>query len=118
MPLDWSGLSEGVAALVVLMYSIRTVRAIAKDNQTFLSNHMSTNTAAMQDVAVNLATLNEKVVDFKEDNTRLLAQLHKDNLVMARELRKSDKTVTRKVEEQNEFALKKRLDTLEEGGKQ
>jgi hypothetical protein len=82
---DWTQLSIGVAALVTLVYSIRTVRGIAADNQKFLGNHMSTNTAAMRDVATNLASLNVKADDIRED-VKVLPDMHSDVQQIARQL--------------------------------
>jgi hypothetical protein len=72
---DFTQLTIGVAALVTLVYSIRTVRGIAADNQKFLGNHMSTNTRAMQDVAVNLASLNVKADDIRDDTHHISERL-------------------------------------------
>jgi hypothetical protein len=52
-------------------------------------------------------------VAFARVLARKLDRLHEDNLTAAATLHESDRTVTRKVEEQNMSAVSKRLDELE-----
>lgn len=66
--MDWSQLSVGVAAIVGLVYVARVMRGMQKDVLAFMNNHMSNISSSLEQVAVNLATLNERVDRLHDDN--------------------------------------------------
>lgn len=60
------------------------------ENQTFIGNHMSKNTATLANL-----------VDATSGLSTSVAQLHEDNMATAALLKKADRLTIRKVEEQN-----------------
>jgi uncharacterized protein YaaN involved in tellurite resistance len=103
---DWSQLSVGVAAVVALVYVTKVLRGMQRDVLSFMGNHMGNISSSLEATATNLASLNERV-----------DRLHDDNVEQARTLAKADKTATRKVEEQNQSAVKGRVSKLEKSAR-
>ena len=88
---DWSQISVGVAAIIGLIYVVRSIRTMNSEVLTFFGNHMSTMTKALTDVASNLSTLNARVESLHEDNRDALSTLHSDNMKTADILRDATK---------------------------
>lgn len=59
--MDWAQISVGVAAVLGLIYTARTMRRVVHDVLTFLGNHLSAVTEAQREVAINLERLADRI---------------------------------------------------------
>jgi len=88
--IPWADLSVGVAVVVGLVLVVRYLGRMQAQVLQFMGNHLSLMTKALQDVATNLSSLNERV-----------DRLHDDNIEAAQTLKRADARAARKAEEQN-----------------
>lgn len=58
--IKWDELGMGVAALIAMIYIVRTMKGIMSEVMKFLYNHMSTITVALTHVADRLETMGDK----------------------------------------------------------
>lgn len=87
--MDWTNLSVGVAAILGLIYVVREIRGMVKDN-----NHALVGQYAVQrEISVALGVLSEKTDRLHDDNSTrdvILTSLHDDNIEAAILLKSSD----------------------------
>lgn len=87
--MDWTNLSVGVAAILGLIYVVREIRGMVKDN-----NHALVGQYAVQrEISVALGVLSEKTDRLHDDNSTrdvILTSLHNDNIETAILLKSSD----------------------------
>lgn len=89
MEIDWANISVGVAAILGLIYVVREIRGMTKDNNIALAVH----TGVMREIGVSLGILNEKTDRLHDDNKdrdAILTSLHDDNVETASILKASD----------------------------
>lgn len=67
-PADWADIGVGVGALLTMVYIVRTMRSVLRDNQEFMAQHLVLMSQAMKESAQAIEKL-ESTIDMNREKT-------------------------------------------------